>query len=163
LDSKDNIPKAGTKAPEVEEALRAVLLLMPQLIARIKRSGTPPAFQSLALGPRHLPLLAYLLYDGPMSVTELAERLEVAPATVSLMLADLSRPGLVDRRPDESDRRRVVVSIAPKHRTAIEGWLDAGAQAWRRTFEGMGPAERASFLATLRRAEREFARVAGKE
>jgi DNA-binding MarR family transcriptional regulator len=155
--------KIADSSPDVEDALRAVLLLMPQVIARIKRSGTPPSFQSLALGPRHLPLLAYLLYDGPMTVNTLAERLEVAPATVSLMLADLSRPGLVERRPDETDRRRVIVSIAPQHREAIEGWIAAGAEAWRKTFEEITSAERAVFLKTLRRAEQEFARIASSD
>lgn len=40
---------------------------------------------------RHLSLLAYLLFDGPMTVNDLAVRLEIAPTTVSLMVSELSR------------------------------------------------------------------------
>ncbi|HTE59442.1 MAG TPA: helix-turn-helix domain-containing protein [Solirubrobacteraceae bacterium] len=143
--------------PSIEDALREILLLMPQVIARLKRSGVPPEFGSMALGPRHLPLLAYLHYDGAMTVNELAQRLEVAAATVSLMLAELSRHGLVERHPDDADRRRTIVSIGSNHGPAIERWIGHSAAAWRRTFADMQPAERAVFLRTLRRYERELA------
>jgi len=39
-----------------------------------------------------------LQFDGPMPVNELAARLQVAPATVSLMVGELSRMGLLTRR-----------------------------------------------------------------
>jgi DNA-binding MarR family transcriptional regulator len=61
-------------------------------------------------------------------VNELAARLEVAPATVSLMVSDLSRNGILERREDEADRRRRIVSITEKHRPAIDGWLARGAR-----------------------------------
>jgi hypothetical protein len=48
-----------------------------------------------------------------MTLSELADRLGIAPATASLMVGQLSRGGLIKRREDEHDRRRTIPSIAP--------------------------------------------------
>ncbi len=97
----------------VEDATRALLLLGPRLVGRAKRMPVPDELRGLALAPRHLSMLSYLLFDGPMTVNDLAARLEIAPTTVSLMVGELSRKGVVERREDDDDRRRRIVSIAP--------------------------------------------------
>jgi DNA-binding MarR family transcriptional regulator len=139
---------------EVDDAVRALLLLMPQLVGRAKRTPPPAELAGLALGPRHLSLLSYLLFDGPMTVNELAARLEVAPTTVSLMIADLGRGGVVERREDPDDRRRRIVSITDTGRPAIEGWLGPAAAAWREALRPLTPAERHLVVNTLRAYER---------
>jgi len=138
----------------VDDATRDLLLLMPRLVGRAKRLPIPPEFQSMALGPRHLSLLALLLFDGPLTVNELAERLRVAPTTVSLMIGELSRKGVLERREDDNDRRRRIVTIATAKRPAIEDWLGHGAGAWRAALEPLTPAQRALFVETLRAYER---------
>lgn len=138
----------------VDEGIRTLLLLMPRVIGRVKRIPIPEQLQSLELAPRHLSLLAYLLFDGPLGVNELAARLEVVPATVSLMVGDLSRKGVVDRREDDADRRRTIVSIAESKRAAVEAWLGTGAGAWRKALEPLTPAERRTFVETLLTYER---------
>ncbi|MFR9722006.1 MarR family transcriptional regulator [Streptomyces sp. MS19] len=134
-----------------------MLLQMPRVIGRLKRTPLPERLRSFHLAPRHLSLLAYLLFDGPLRVGELAERLDVAPTTVSLMVGDLSRQGVLDRRPDPADRRRTIVSITEDALTrgAIERWLANGAVAWRKAFEPLTPAERALFVRTMLAYERE--------
>jgi DNA-binding MarR family transcriptional regulator len=139
----------------VDEGIRTMLLLMPRLVGRAKRIPIPEQLQSLDLAPRHLSLLAYLLFDGPMGVNDLAGRLEVAPATVSLMVGELSRKGIVDRREDDADRRRTIVSIAEPSRPAVEAWLGRGAKAWRKALEPLTPAQRRLFVDTLHAYERE--------
>jgi DNA-binding MarR family transcriptional regulator len=141
----------------VDEGIRALLLLMPRLIGRIKRTPPPEQLRSFSLTPRHLSLLAYLLFDGPMGVNELASRLEVAPTTVSLMVGDLSRQGILDRREDDTDRRRTIVSIAEAHRSDIDDWLAAGARAWRIALDPLTPAQRRLVVDTLQTYERETA------
>ncbi|MFC4909134.1 MarR family transcriptional regulator [Actinomadura gamaensis] len=139
--------------PDVEAGVRAMLLLMPRLVGRAKRTPPPASLAGFALAPRHLSLLAYLLFDGPMPVRALAERLEVAPTTVSLMVGDLSRQGILERREDEADRRRTIVAIAPEHHDGISGWLAKGADAWRAALDPLSPSERRMFIETLRRYE----------
>ncbi|MED7950346.1 MULTISPECIES: MarR family winged helix-turn-helix transcriptional regulator [unclassified Streptomyces] len=134
-----------------DEAIRAMLLLMPRVAARLKRTPVPDRLQSMNLAPRHLSMLSYLLFDGPMPVNQLAARLEVAPTTVSLMVSDLTRQGVVERLADPADRRRTIVSITeePATREAIERWLANGADAWRRAFEPLAPEDRALFVRTI--------------
>ncbi|MFI6284755.1 MarR family winged helix-turn-helix transcriptional regulator [Streptomyces sp. NPDC051018] len=122
---------------------------MPRMVGRVKRIRIPDELQSLSLAPRHLSLLAYLLFDGPMSVNELAARLEVAPTTVSLMVGELDRKGVLERREDPADRRRKIVSIAGAHRGSIDGWLGRGALAWRKALAPLTPGERKLFIDTL--------------
>nr|WP_078900572.1 MarR family winged helix-turn-helix transcriptional regulator [Streptomyces sp. SBT349] len=134
-----------------------MLLLMPRVAARLKRIALPEALRSFNLAPRHLSLLAYLLFDGPQPVSALATRLDVAPTTVSLMVGDLSRQGVLERHPDPEDGRRTIVTLSgdPETRAAIEGWLANGAEAWRSAFAPLSPGERALFVDTMRRYERE--------
>ncbi|MFH8609804.1 MarR family winged helix-turn-helix transcriptional regulator [Streptomyces sp. NPDC018029] len=122
---------------------------MPRMVGRVKRIRIPDELQALQLAPRHLSLLAYLLFDGPLSVNDIADRLGVAPTTVSLMVGDLSRKGVLERQEDPADRRRKIVSIADAHRPSIDGWLGRGAHAWRKALAPLSPAERKLFIDTL--------------
>lgn len=145
---------AGGSGLGVDDTIRTLLLLMPRMVGRAKRIRIPEELQSFSLAPRHLSLLAYLLFDGPLAVNELAARLEVAPATVSLMIGELSRKGILERREDEDDRRRKIVSIADAHRPAIDGWLGQGAGAWRKALEPLTADQRRMFVDTLAAYER---------
>lgn len=145
--------RSGQEGASVDDAIRAMLLLTPRMVGRAKRIRVPEELASLALAPRHLSLLAYLLFDGAMTVNELAARLEVAPTTVSLLVSELSRKGILERHEDESDRRRRIVDITPARRPAIDAWLARGAAAWRTALEPLTPAERQLVVDTLRAYE----------
>lgn len=149
----------SSRGLSVDDGIRAMLLLAPQLAARIKRTPVPDRLRSFSLGPRHLSLLSFLLFDGPLAVSELARRLEVAPTTVSLMVGDLSRQGILERREDENDRRRTIVSIAPEHRSSIEDWLAVGARAWRAALEPLTPDQRRTVVEAFQTYQRAAAAI----
>ncbi|ADI10168.1 transcriptional regulator, Mar family protein [Streptomyces bingchenggensis BCW-1] len=156
--SAEHEPRSGPEsALSSDQAIRAMLLLMPRVAARLKRTKLPERLSSFNLAPRHLSLLAYLLFDGPMPVNELAARLEVAPTTVSLMVSDLSRQGVLERHTDPADRRRTIVAITEDEetRSAIDTWLANGANAWRAAFDPLTPEQRAVFVRTIETYERE--------
>jgi DNA-binding MarR family transcriptional regulator len=132
-----------------DEATRALLLLMPRLVGRAKRLPVPAEVQSLDLAPRHLSLLSILLFDGPMTVNDLAGRLEIAPTTVSLLVGELSRKGVLGRREDQDDRRRRIVSITDARQPSIRAWLARGAAAWQDALSPLTPAERRTVVTTL--------------
>ncbi len=164
FDYKYNLDGAGVSTEQdaglsADAAIRQLLLLMPRLVARAKRLGVPESLQSLELAPRHLSLLSYLLFDGPLTVSELAERLQVAPTTVSLLVSELVEKGVVRRREDDADRRRRIIDIAVGQRAAIEQWLAPGARAWQRALDPLTPAQRAAFVATLHAYEQAVAQV----
>jgi DNA-binding MarR family transcriptional regulator len=141
-------PGAGG-ADGLDDAVRSLLLLMPRMVSRVRKIPVPEPLRSFPLAPRHLSLLSYLLFDGPMTVNELAARLQVAPTTVSLLVSELNRMGILERREDETDRRRRIVAIAPDQQPAITAWLAPGAAAWRRALAPLTPDQRRLFVDTL--------------
>ncbi|WP_369246876.1 MarR family winged helix-turn-helix transcriptional regulator [Streptomyces sp. R41] len=153
----------GRSEPGVDDAVRALLLLMPRMVGRAKRIPVPEELQSLALAPRHLSLLSYLLFDGPMTVNDLAARLEVAPTTVSLMVGELSGKGILERQEDPADRRRRIVSITDAQRPSISTWLSRGATAWRRALAPLTPDQRQLVIDTLRAYEAAAAEPEGSD
>jgi DNA-binding MarR family transcriptional regulator len=76
------------------------------------------------------------------------------------MVADLSRQGVLERREDDADRRRTIVSIAPAHQQAVSDWLATGGRAWQVVLEPLTHDQRRLFVETLQAYERE---VAGQE
>jgi DNA-binding MarR family transcriptional regulator len=135
------------------QAVRSMLLLMPRLVGRAKRLPIPEALQGMDLAPRHLALLANLQYDGPLTVSQLSDRLEVAPTTVSLMVSDLSRRGILTRAEDDTDRRRRIVAIAPDYAAPIAQWLSGSAAAWTDVLDALTPGQRATIVTTMRAYE----------
>src|SRR4029453_3383577 len=103
-----------------DDTVRELLLVMPRLVGRVKRLPLPDQLRSLDLAPRHLSMLSLLLLDGPLTVSQLAGMLGVAPTTVSLIVSDLSRKGVLVRREDDADRRRRIIDISPESRPRPE-------------------------------------------
>ena len=136
-----------------ERTVKELLLVMPRLVGRVKRLPPPEQLRSFDLAPRHLSMLSLLLLDGPLTVSQLAGMLGVAPTTVSLLVSDLSRKGVLERREDDADRRRRIVDISPQCRPAIEQWLSPGAKAWRQAVAPLSPAHQRMFVDTLLRYE----------
>jgi DNA-binding MarR family transcriptional regulator len=66
--------------------------------------------------PERLSTLSVIDKNGPISVTALADREMVRPATMSRMVSALVDEGLVRRREDKSDGRGVLVSVTAKGR-----------------------------------------------
>ena len=144
----------------VDDSVRELLLLMPRMVSLAKKLPIPAELRGFALAPRHITLLAYLLFDGPLTVNELAARLEIAPTTASLMVGELSRQGVLARTECPVDRRRTVVSITENHRPAVQRWLAVGADAWRKALAPLTAEQRELFVATLRAYERAVAEEA---
>ncbi|MEV4084033.1 hypothetical protein ACGFJC_30245 [Nonomuraea fuscirosea] len=69
-------------------------------------------------------------------------------------MGELSRKGVLDRREDDADRRRTIVSIAYRHQDAINEWLGYGAKAWRQALQPLTPEQRRLFVDTLLAYER---------
>lgn len=59
----------------------------------------------------------------PLAPTTIAERLLVTTATMTSVLDTLERRGLVVRRPDPTDRRRVLVDITDDARAIVDAQL----------------------------------------
>lgn len=70
-----------------------------------------PHLEELGIDGRDYSLLAVLSNDAPGSQAELARLCSLLPAQLVPVLDALERDGLVERRRDERDRRRMIVRI----------------------------------------------------
>jgi DNA-binding MarR family transcriptional regulator len=104
-DYLDQTPDADPRATEaVMNTMRTADLLFER-IGRLLRPLGVSAAGGLVLG---------LLRDrGPLSPSELGERLIVTRATVTGLVDSLERRGLATRAADPGDRRRQIISITP--------------------------------------------------
>jgi DNA-binding MarR family transcriptional regulator len=145
----------GARVPDrelVEGALRFVPLLetyyrrahteMPDELRRL--------FQHHHLTARHGAVLTQLAHDQRPSVGELSTRLGVGLSTVSEMVGDLSRVGLVVRHRDPDNGRRVLVALSDDYKDTMRAFMARRAAPLLRVFEQLTPSQREGFAAGLR-------------
>jgi DNA-binding MarR family transcriptional regulator len=84
--------------------------------------------------PQYLSLLALWEADGPMAVGELGERLRLDSGTLTPLLKRLESAGLVVRRRDTKDERRVLIELTG------DGWAlrDRVAHVPKELFASLG-------------------------
>jgi DNA-binding MarR family transcriptional regulator len=119
--------------------------------------------QSGFLAPRHMSAFAVVALDGPLTVSELAHREGLALSTASLLVTQLGEAGLVERHEDSADRRRTVVSVAPRHRKESEAVLESKLAPMRRALARMGPARAEAMLEGIVLLAEEMAGCTGPE
>jgi DNA-binding MarR family transcriptional regulator len=133
--------------------LMQLLTRVPTRMRRYQETAAPSTPSPLS--PRHVAALQQLR-DGPLTVSELAGRLELTLPTVSGVLADLDRAGFVERHPDPADRRRTIVQIAPAQTVPVRQWLDGAADPLARVLARLTPGEQAAFLKAMDLLESEL-------
>lgn len=67
--------------------------------------------QELGLSVGDLNALHHLVGRGPLGPAELGKRLAISSASATVLADRLERAGYVRRRPDPSDRRRIVLEV----------------------------------------------------
>src|SRR3954452_6335153 len=140
------------RMPEIPRGIaqRPALLLVKLGNEVAARAEDPLA--GLGLSGRQYMALAILSSDEPSSQLELARLCGLLPAQVVPVVDELERRGLVERRRDETDRRRSVVRA-----TSAGLKLLARADALARSIEDalfadLDPAAREQLAGTLRTA-----------
>lgn len=144
-------PEAGGATPAGHDQASELLLAFARLLrVQRHRDVLPRRIQDLLgsgfLAPRHVGALVVIAMDGPLTVSELASSEGLALSTASLLVTQLSQVGLVERREDEHDRRRTVVSVAPAYRRDSEAALESKLAPLRRALARMGSRRAAALL-----------------
>jgi len=108
----------------VTRAASDLRIVLGQLIRRLRVENT----FSISQGT----VLARLEREGPLTTSDLASRERVRPQSMANTVGELLASGLVARRPDPLDRRRVLIEITDlgvetlaQDRRRREGWLAA--------------------------------------
>lgn len=107
--------------------------MLGQLVRRLRAEYTFPVAQAA--------VLSRLDREGSQTTSALAAAERVRPQSIAQTLAELEAARLIDRRPDPTDGRRVLIGLTERGRDRVleergrrEGWL-AGAIAAELTLE----------------------------
>jgi DNA-binding MarR family transcriptional regulator len=116
-------PGATPGGPPEADALDEESLITSVLVA--SRALVAVAARSLVAAPAGVTLVQYRLLvvlasRGPQLPSALASELRTAPSSITRLCDRLEAKGLIARRPDESDRRQVVLSATRAGRSVVD-------------------------------------------
>jgi DNA-binding MarR family transcriptional regulator len=111
---------------------------------------------ALGLDPRHVALLRLISAGEGRSQQALGEQLRLPPSRMVSVVDELEQLGLVERRPDPSDRRVRALHLTAKGRRTLRKVLPASAEHEDQLCQGLDETDRAQLIALLSRiAERQ--------
>ncbi|MEA2147501.1 MAG: hypothetical protein QOG59_3088 [Solirubrobacteraceae bacterium] len=144
-------PRRGGETPPPDEDLTELLARVPFVVGQLRRMEPPPGvframFEQHGLGPRHSRVVMVVAFRDELSVSAVAQALDVSLPAASLLIGELDRAGLLIRVEDARDRRRTLVRVDPVYEQAARAWLEARVAPWRATLARMSPRDRVGFL-----------------
>jgi len=135
------MPPEGT----AERLHSACLHLLRRLRRVDDRSG---------LSPAALSALSVVVHAGPCSNKELADAEGVRAPTMTRVVGELERTGLVRRQVDERDRRSVRIRATAAGRRRLERGRDRRVARLEAAIEALGASERKGLARAVRLLER---------
>jgi DNA-binding MarR family transcriptional regulator len=104
---------------QMDHSTNEIAALLHDRFARLSRQLRHMELPA-GMTPERLSALAAIEKHGPISVTALADREMVRPATMSRMVSALVDDGLAKRLEDKTDGRGVLVASTPKGKRAFQ-------------------------------------------
>src|SRR3954464_12337998 len=98
--------------PDTARIASELRLVLGQLLRRLRAEHRFSLSQGSVLGR--------LDREGPQSVSDLAATERVRPQSMAQTVSDLEGDGLVERRPDPTDKRRQLVSLTVQGNEALQ-------------------------------------------
>lgn len=90
---------------------------------------------------RQFQVIGWLVYEGPLSQVELAERMMIEPPTLVRILDRMERDGWIKRESDPDDRRRKVVQILPEAKPIWAQMVTCLRRLRKKATQGMTPGQ----------------------
>ena len=120
-------------------------------VARQLRETSQETLAPWDITPAHLRALRVLRRHGTMRLSELSDRLHIAPRSATEVVDALETRGLAQRRPDPGDRRATLAELTEHGATVLEAVRAAarGTEA-NRVFGRLSAADRAELARILR-------------
>ncbi|CAB1245812.1 MarR family transcriptional regulator [Ruminococcaceae bacterium BL-6] len=87
-----------------------------------QRNKLRPGMEQIGLSPGQPKILRYLFQRENCMQKDIAEALDIRPATVSSLLDNMGRAGLIQRSDAATRRRAESISITEKGRQSFEKW-----------------------------------------
>jgi DNA-binding MarR family transcriptional regulator len=136
-------PTTGAPAETAEEIAGRLRLSATRLARRLRQEA------QTGLSPSQLAALAAVERHGPLTLGALADLEQVAPPSVTRVVAKLEADGFLTRQPDPDDRRVTRVVVTPKGRNLL-GASRRRKTTWLATrLEDLGAEQRARVAEAL--------------
>jgi DNA-binding MarR family transcriptional regulator len=133
-----------------------VTMAMRRLVRRRLRGATPPP----DLRPAQLELILVVDRHPGVSVAAAARELRLADNSVSTLVKQLHRAGMLRRETDPDDRRAARLQLTDAARQRIADWRDRRARLVGARLEELSAEDRAAIEAALPALRRLLARLA---
>ncbi len=117
-------------------------------VARQLREVSQETLAPWDISPSHLRALRVLRRHGVMRLSELSDRLHIAPRSTTEVIDALESRGLVQRRPDPGDRRATLVEVTGHGASVLDAIRGTEAE---RVFGRLSQADRAHLARILRK------------
>jgi DNA-binding MarR family transcriptional regulator len=128
-----------------ETASRTALIQRLRVLSEVNSTETALFHQEAAaavgLGITDMKALSVLLQEGPMTAGQIAGRLSLTTGAVTNLIDRLEQRGLVERRRDATDRRKVIVAVNERRLRAGESPYVSIGEGFARQLRGYRTAE----------------------
>jgi DNA-binding MarR family transcriptional regulator len=126
-----------------QELERATLYVMKGMHKQMPRSSCSPAQSHM---------LMVIDAEKPITVKELAARLNVTSGATTQHIEELERMGLATRQPHPDDRRKVVVTLTRRGRSTAKAAAKFKRQMLNELFANLDDGELATLVRLMRKA-----------
>ncbi|WP_459647596.1 MarR family winged helix-turn-helix transcriptional regulator [Kitasatospora sp. Ki12] len=149
------VPGAVGGAAELADAMtRAIKRIRRQTGWRLEPYGITPGQARALRTLAHVP--GCETPDHAMRLSDLADKLHIAPRSATTVVDALEDAGLVERSPDPADRRAVRILLTEAGRAAVERIGQVRDEVAQEYFGEVSPADEEVLLRVLRSAEARF-------
>lgn len=131
----------GGPAERLGEALGALRRQLRRTVGR--------PWPTVELTGSQVELVRLVRREPGRTVSEAADRLGLAPNTVSTLVRQLTEAGLLRREPDPADRRMARLHVTAAARRRIEGWRDHRTELLAQALDRLDPADRDALAAAV--------------
>jgi MarR family transcriptional regulator, organic hydroperoxide resistance regulator len=107
------------------------------------------AAESFGVGITAIKAISVLMQEGPMTPTQLANRLHVTTGAVTNLVDRLEKKGMVYRKRHSEDRRKLVIHVEPKSFSRDPNPYKSMGEASMRLFDGYSAQELRFLIAYL--------------
>lgn len=132
------------------------LLSIPPLVFRQIRSKlikTTLAEIDAGITPHHVEIIRLLDKEGQLHVAEIGDRLHIARAQMTALVDKLASLELVERQPDEADRRTTAVTLSAYGKAVWQEHRSSIIKAMQEIMEQLSDEELKDLSQTLRKLQ----------
>jgi DNA-binding MarR family transcriptional regulator len=143
----------------LESVLQELPLIFPLMEGKILRAGLKAVEREKHIAPHHLMILKLVRDAGPLPVSGIGGWHHIPKPQMTYLIARLVELGLVERQPDDKDRRVINVALTQKGRETLEECMDLIKDSARKRLSSLSDEDLRQLAAALKWVREIISRV----